>query len=255
MANQGIWRERFSELFNEAECFIVPSNYIADRLTKLSCPVHKINVFHYGVDIDEWSRIKNVYTSKVNGTRTLLIVGRLVEKKGILDAIRALQKIVNAGHDVRLLIVGEGPQRSEIEKLISEFNLQSYILLLGSKPNKYVADLMKTSHMLIAPSITTCVGETEGLPVSIVEASAAGLPVIATYHAGIPEVIRDGLSGFLVKEKDFSALADKIITLMRDPELANKMGKAGRQIVEKEFNIKESVQSLENIYSKLIMEH
>jgi colanic acid/amylovoran biosynthesis glycosyltransferase len=149
-------------------------------------------------------------------------------------------------------IVGGGPLKSNIKKLICDLNLNGKVQLLGPQPQAEIKNEMNNADIFILPSITPTDGNKEGIPVVLMEAQAMKLPVIATSYSGIPEVVSNGRSGFLVPEKEVSLLADKIEILLKDHELRMKMGEEGRMHIEKEFNINKINQRLEEIFSHII---
>jgi colanic acid/amylovoran biosynthesis glycosyltransferase len=111
---------------------------------------------------------------------------------------------------------------------------------------------MQESHIFILPSVTATNGDKEGLPNVLKEALASGLPVISTYHAGIPELIQDGKSGFLVKERDAYTLSIRLNQLIENPSLWSTFSSKGRKRVEEAFNLQHQIQKLEQIYTELL---
>lgn len=245
------WKQRFQELFGAADHFVVPSDFVKNSLINSGCDKTRIHVFRYGVNLDEWT-IKSQKNVQKNEKLNILMVSRLVEKKGIKYAIQAMERVITKIPQAQLSIIGDGLLKPKIIKLIDELGLEKNIHLLGKVPNAEVALTMKKSDILIAPSVTSSDGDKEGLPSSIIEALATAIPVVATNHAGIPEVVIDGLSGYLVPERDVINLADRIIRLLEDPVLRFKMGKEGRLIVEKSFDIRGQGEKLESLYNDVI---
>ena len=111
---------------------------------------------------------------------------------------------------------------------------------------------MKNSHIFILPSITSANGDKEGIPNVLKEAQATGMPVISTYHAGIPELVLNGRSGYLVKERDTNGLSERLIHLIENPDLWFEFGKIGRKHVEEQFNLHKQIMKLEKIYKEMI---
>jgi colanic acid/amylovoran biosynthesis glycosyltransferase len=251
LPQQPIWEARFRKLFRCADRITTPSRFMARHLEQLGCEPEKIDVIRYGLDLDEWP-CPDLSHKTGSAECNLLMVARLVEKKGIPFAVEAVSQLVDRFPTARLRVVGEGPLREETEKLVSSLGLTGKVELLGARPNTEVARLMRESDALIMPSITATNGDQEGLPVTLIEAAAAGLPAVATRHAGIPEIVRDGISGFLVPERDPAAIAEKLSLLLGNEELRTRMGYAGRSIVEGEFSITQSTDQLEQIYSSLL---
>ena len=111
---------------------------------------------------------------------------------------------------------------------------------------------MEESHIFLLPSVTAINGDKEGIPNVLQEAQSMGMPVISTHHAGIPELILDGKSGFLVKERDVYSLSQRLTQLIENPTLWSAFGKTGRKYIEKKFNLQKQVELLEKIYKELI---
>jgi colanic acid/amylovoran biosynthesis glycosyltransferase len=145
-----------------------------------------------------------------HGPLRLVTVARLVEKKGVDYAIRAVARLAAAGVDVEYTVVGDGPLREKLTQLTEALGLSGRVKLVGSMAHSDIAALLQRSHVMLAPSVTASDGDMEGLPVAIMEAMASGLPVVSTVHSGIPELIDDDVNGYLVPEKDVTALAAKL---------------------------------------------
>jgi len=151
-----------------------------------------------------------------------------------------------------LTIVGDGDLRKDIEALTLKPALEDRVHLTGALPHRKVMEHLEKAHILMAPSITTPSNDQEGIPNVLKEAMATGLPVISTRHSGIPELVEDGVSGFLVPEKDAEALADRLIHLADHPEVWGEMGRAGRAKVEAEYDIDKLNDRLVGLYENLI---
>ncbi|MFQ5561451.1 MAG: glycosyltransferase, partial [Nitrospinota bacterium] len=210
-------------------------NYFRSILLDLSFEKEKIAIHHLGVDLNKFKRKNN--KSEKRKKITLLTVGRLVEKKGQRYAIEAVANITKKGMQVEYLIAGDGPMKQELEALVRHLEMSGVVQFLGPVVQEEVIDLLQKADIFLAPSVTAKNGDQEGTPTVIMEAMAAGLPVISTYHSGIPEIILDADTGFLVKEKDVDALTEKLAYLIKCPEIGSQMGARGREHIEKEFNI------------------
>ena len=176
----------------------------------------------------------------------VLFVGRLIEKKGCEYLIQAIAQVQKTIPNIELVVIGDGILRSSLENLAN--NLLSNYRFLGVKPQETVQEWMNKAFLLGAPSVTTATGESEGLPIVILEAQAMGLPVISSIHAGIPEAIVHEETGFLTQEKDGESLAKYILTLFENVELREKFSTLGRRRIETEFNLKLNAAKLEEIY-------
>jgi colanic acid/amylovoran biosynthesis glycosyltransferase len=149
-------------------------------------------------------------------------------------------------------IVGEGPLKDDLQALIIELNAQGYVNLLGSKTQPEVLSLLEKSHILLAPSITAKNGDQEGIPVTLMEAMAMGMPVLSTKHSGIPELVQDGVSGVLVPERDIETLLNKLNYLIRHHDNWPAMGRHGRNHIRNEYDINILNDKLERIYLGLL---
>jgi len=240
----------YKSLFKVADLILPISNHWRKKLIKLGCPESKIVVHRMGINIEQFSFKLRPLRSPIK----FLTVGRLVEKKGISYAIEAFAKIVHQYPDFSFeyFIAGDGPLKSSLEEKIKKLGLENKVYLLGWVSNDEVQKLMDQAHIFLLPSITASSGDQEGIPVVLMEAMASGLPVISTYHSGIPELVIDKETGFLVPEKDISALAEKILDLVKNPDSLTQIVKNARRYVEKEYNIKRQVKKLADIYENLV---
>jgi colanic acid/amylovoran biosynthesis glycosyltransferase len=174
----------------------------------------------------------------------------LVEKKGCDLLIRAMSKVQKSMPEVELVILGDGRLRTELEKLAGE--LLSRYRFLGAQPADVVRDWMNRSLVFAAPSVTSATGEAEGLPTVILEAQAMGLPVVSSVHAGIPEAVIHGETGFLIEEGEWEHLAEYLSTLLGNAELRGRFAVAARRRVEQEFNLQRNARRLEQIYDDVL---
>jgi colanic acid/amylovoran biosynthesis glycosyltransferase len=149
-------------------------------------------------------------------------------------------------------IIGDGVLKQELENLIKQLNVVNQIKLLGWKQQQEIINIMENSALVLAPSVTSHNGDCEGIPVCLMESMAKGLPVISTYHSGIPELIEDGRSGYLLPERDISGIVSTIEIVLNDIKLRTKIGLAGRQKVEQEYNIELLNNRLEEILQQLV---
>ncbi|WOD39268.1 glycosyltransferase [Nodosilinea sp. E11] len=225
----------YKPLFEAGDRCLPISQHWQNRLIELGCDPDKITIHRMGIDPDKFVFRPR---SPDSGQPTQLIsVSRLAEKKGIEYGIRAVAALVEAGFAVNYSIIGDGDLKAPLAALIEQLNVGHAIHLLGPKNHAEVLDALNQSHILLAPSITASDGNQEGIPVALMEAMAMGLPVVSTYHSGIPELVEDGQCGYLVPEQDVDSLTEKLKQLVQQPELWLAMGTAGRQKVEREYNI------------------
>jgi len=239
-------RNIYRDLFKKTDLMITVSKYAKERLADLGCNKEKIEVLHSGIEIEEFRYRQHIY--RHNYPVKILTVSRLVEKKGLKYSIEAIAKLVNKGYKIEYNICGGGPLKNSLLDLIQRLNLKDNINLLGWKSRDEVIGFLSKAHLFVLPCITAKDGDQEGIPVSLMEAMAIGLPVISTYHSGIPELVINGKTGFLIPEKGVEAIKTKLEYLINHPEIWPEMGKAGRKIVEENFNIKKLNKRLTKIY-------
>jgi colanic acid/amylovoran biosynthesis glycosyltransferase len=240
----------YQELFREGDLFLPVCDFLKERLIQEGCDGRKIVVHHSGIDCSKFDYIQR---QRVPGEPIkVLTIARLIEKKGVAFAIDAVSRLLSKGEKVEYSIVGDGALREDLQQLIKSLGIERQVRLLGWKTHEEVKILLEQSHVLVAPSLTSKSGDQEGIPNAIKEAMASGLPVVSTFHSGIPELVADGVSGLLVPERDAAALADSLAYLISHPEVCNRMGKAGRMHVEQEFDTNSLNQKLEELYMGLM---
>ena len=240
----------YARLFEEADGITVTGSYMKDRLMELGCPRQKIYILHCGINIDDYSLKITPWNRQE--TLKILSVGRLVEKKGLRYAIEGVARVRKVYSNFSYEIIGEGPLRPALENLIHDLKLEDVIQLKGALDSSAVRQALSDAHIYMLPSITADNGDQEGVPVSLMEASSCGLPVLSTLHSGIPEAVLDGKSGYLVAERDTDALAQRLLYLIENPEIWPKLGHAGRRHIERDYNILVQNNILVNIYKDVL---
>jgi colanic acid/amylovoran biosynthesis glycosyltransferase len=241
-------KDLYADLFRKGDLFCSISRLFKDKLTELGCDERKVIVHRAGVDT---GRFEYRPRTRKTGPVRLLTIARLVEIKGIEYAIQAVADAMKRGQDLQYKIAGDGPLKSSLQSLLEKLGVGDKIELLGWQDQEGVIGLLRDSDILLAPSVTGGDGNQEGIPVVLMEALAQGIPVIATRHSGIPELVRDGEAGFLVPERDPDALAEKLEYLIEHPERWSGMGRKGRGHVEEHFNIDKLNDRLVEIYREL----
>jgi colanic acid/amylovoran biosynthesis glycosyltransferase len=244
---QGI--QIYNKLFAKGDLFLPVSEHWKHQLIKLGCNEAKIIVHHMGIDLHNFAFIPRQQSP--DGFTRLVSICRLVEKKGIEYAIRAVAKLARTKPNLEYKIIGDGLLKPKLQKLIDELNLSETVELLGWKQKTEVINILNNSDILLAPSITAPDGDREGIPVALMEAMAMGLPVISSLHSGIPELVKDGVSGFLVPERDVDGIAEKLNYLLEHPKIWSEMGRAGREIVQENYDIEQLNHRLLAIYQEL----
>jgi len=245
------WLAKYRELFARGAAFLVEGNFMKEQLVRLGCPADKVIVQHIGVDCAKFKYRER----KLNPGEPvrILIAAAFREKKGIEYALKAFAQVYQKNPDIRLRILGDGPLRARIERLIKELGIATVVTMLGEQPYAVFRDELERAHLFLSPSVTASDGDTEGgCPVAIIEAQATGLPVLSTFHADIPEVVIHGKTGLLAPEKNVAVLADNLSYLVTHPEVWADMGRRGREHVEREYNVVHQIARLEDIYESIL---
>ncbi|WP_413531709.1 glycosyltransferase [Empedobacter brevis] len=181
-----------------------------------------------------------------------VFIGRMTETKSPLNLIRAFKIVVDQFKDAKLIMAGDGELMKEVKELIEKLDLYDNVKLPGWITKEQQLYYYKESFCYVQHSVVSSTGDKEGTPVSILEASGAGLPVVSTYHAGIPDVIFNNESGFLVQENDIVGMGNYMLKLYKDRNLARKFGETGKTIVTNEFSLKKHLFIVESLINKAI---
>jgi glycosyltransferase involved in cell wall biosynthesis len=251
----GRYREFLKRMTNNYDHAVVA---VSERVRKVEIERNNTNpekviTIHNGVDISEHKR--NISLNKIhirskyqipNDIVVIATVSRLLPQKGLEYLVFALRDFYNLRNKATLFVAGDGVSRQDLEQLVVTGCLQNSIYFLGWRSD--IPHVLSCIDIFVLPSLH------EGMPNVILEAMAAGLPVVATNVGGTPEVVVDGETGFLVPPRDPKALADAIVRLINDPELRKRFGQAGRERIEKHFTIQETVRKTEALYSRLLKE-
>ncbi|MHB9155432.1 MAG: glycosyltransferase, partial [Endomicrobiales bacterium] len=254
-ARDARWKRRYRELFSAGECFLVEGNHMKQCLRELGCPEEKVVVHHLGVDVEDIPFVPR--RLKGTGGIRVLMSGTFKEKKGIpcgIEAFAAFRR-KHPRLDLRLTLLGdsrslpdEEREKKKILASIEKQGVRELVSLEGFQPNAVFRQRLYEHHIFLSPSVTAESGDTEGgAPVSLIEAAASGMPVLATAHCDIPETVVNGESGYLVPERDTKALAEKLEALALSPEKWEAMGRRGRQHVEENYDVRKQARRLEEI--------
>jgi colanic acid/amylovoran biosynthesis glycosyltransferase len=240
--------DRYDDLFRRVDAVTALSEDMRSTLVDAGCPRNKTHIQPLCVDTRRFSYRPR--TREDGEPLRLLTVARFVEKKGLEYALRAVADLAKT-HDVKYTTAWDGDRRERIESLMTELELEEVVNLLGWQPQSTIVDLMTNAHLFLLPSVTAENGDKEGTPTVLLEAQAMGLPIISTYHAGIPEIVADGKSGLLVPERDSEALADALATLAESQSRWTEMGRHGSNYVESKHSIDAVSTSLLDLYKSI----
>jgi glycosyltransferase involved in cell wall biosynthesis len=244
--NKRAYRRATIDMLSAVRRVLVRSESLRRAVINLGCDERKIEILRTGIPLDQFPfRERSVPR---NGEWRLLQACRLIEKKGLPVALRAFE-IFKAQYPHAILeIAGEGPLLPSLKNMAAELKLADSVQFRGFLSQEELRELFYQSHIFLHPSETGSDGNQEGVPNSMLEAMATGLPVFATKHGGIPEAVESGVSGVLVPEKDFEGLAGKLLKAVKNTESLGGMALAGADRVAREFDRTNQVRRLEEIY-------
>lgn len=235
------YKSAYDRVFLHAKAVIVVSKAMEQALLTLGCPKNKLVLNTYGPNALFFENQPD-YTSK-----TLLAVGRFVDKKAPYLTLLAFYETLKQYPDARLRMAGDGMLLNVCKNMVTALNMEKSVDFLGVLSPDEVRSEMEKALAFVQHSIIADSGDAEGTPVGILEASAAALPVISTYHAGIPDVILNEETGFLVKEKDVSSMTAAMCRLFANANLAKTLGEAGRKRVGEHFSMERHIDMLRSV--------
>lgn len=237
------YSSKYKSLFKQAATMIVVSEEMKEALLKLGCKKGKISLVNYGVDFNTFTSAIKADSEKIK----FIMCGRLVNKKGHHYLLQAFHTLQNQITNVELILIGDGPLKEELQCYIEEHGIKDLVHFAGVCTPEEVLAYLQGAHVYVQHSVEAPNGDKEGKPLAILEAMSVGLPIISTLHAGIPDVVEDNISGFLVKERDVVDMADKMLILAKDLKLRKSFGEAGRQKILKSHGIDQYISDLINI--------
>ena len=235
------------ELAARGDLFVCVSHFIRKRLMALRFPEARTIVHYIGVDVD------SIQPSPIRAaTPTIIHIARLVEKKGTRHLIAAFAQLRRKCPEAELQIVGDGPLERKLRAQAESLGIGDAVRFLGARRHAEALELLSQAWILSLPSVTDRSAEQEGLGMVLLEAAACAVPVVATWHNGIPEVVVDGVTGCLVAERDENALSDRLLEMIRDEGLRDRMGRAGRVRAEAHFDLTRQSAVLAQIYAETL---
>ncbi len=241
-------RHLFSRVMGWGKFVIVPSNVVARHMiNSFHVPRERIRLIPRGVDLDKFS-YKNLKDKQDKQEYSIGIIGRITPIKGHIYLIRAISKVARIAPNIKLYIIGNPPDRKlkyrqELEVLVKRLALSQYVDFLGDRDN--IPEILNNLDLLIVPSV----GE-ETFGRVIIEAQAAGVPVIASRIGGIVDILKENDNGILVNPRDYSSLADAILRVIKDKGLQERLSKRGRASVEKYFTLEAMYSNTVKVYKE-----
>jgi len=240
------YKEPYKKLFHYAKAVIAVSNKMKETLIKAGCPDDKIIVSVYGPDPGFFD-IHHLYH-----TQQFIAVGRFVEKKAPGVTILAFKKVAAKYPNATLVMVGDGELLNDCKKLVIESGLEKRVTFKGVQSSAEIQLLMEGSIAFVQHSVTAENGDSEGTPVAILEAQAAGLPVLSTFHAGIPDVVIHNHTGILVNEFDVNGMAESMFRILNEDALARTLGQNAKQNMKQFFTLEKHLDTLTDIITGAI---
>jgi len=252
-----VWKERYLELFAGVDRVLCEGPHMARCVARLGCPESKVVVQHLGVRVEQIPFLPR--QRKEGEPLRVLIAASFREKKGIPYALEALGRLQRE-IPLEITLIGDANaeprsirEKEKILAVLDKHGLGPRVRMLGYQPHAVFFEEASRHHVFLSPSVTAADGDTEGgAPVSLIEMAAAGVPVIATTHCDIPEVIRHEQTGLLAGERDVDGLVGHLRFLVRHPERVAEMAAQGRRHVEQEFDARIQGQRLGEIYRRLL---
>lgn len=237
------YREDYQKVFEYAKFIIAVSDVMRNKLLQLGAPSEKLILNTYGPN-EIFGDLSPTFTSEA-----FIGIGRFVDKKAPYYTIIAFSKVVKSNKNAKLYLAGDGPLLNTSKNLAKHLGIAENVEFLGViTPNRF-KDYLSYSRAFVQHSITADNGDMEGTPLAVLEASSAGLPVISTYHAGIPEVILNKETGLLVDEHDVDGMSENMEILLNDIQYAKALGENGKRRIKENFSMKKHISILDDLIS------
>lgn len=233
-------------IMDRADLLLCVSTELAEFVREMSGRPEAVEVWSHGIDLDRFRPVEHE-----NEVPSVLMVGRFTEKKGHVYALRAFANALDAGSVAHLTLIGDGERESRCRALARTLGIEEHVTFAGVLPPAEVAERLARADVALVPSVVARNHDREGSPTVAKEAAACGVPVVGTYHAGLPAIVDDGETGLLVPERDVAALTDALARLLDDAALRRRLGRAARDKMEREFDLHAQVRTLERYYDQI----
>ena len=242
-----MYEDTYPKMFQTADAFIAVSQAMRDKLISLGAPAEKIHYNPYGVDCTKFFG-----ANPAAAAPSFIAVGRFTAKKAPQNTLAAFAEVARSRSEARLLMIGDGPLLSESRELAEKLAIDKAVTFMGGQPHEVIEQEMRHARCFVQHSVVAPSGDSEGTPVAVIEAGATGLPVIATRHAGIPDVVVEGETGFLVDEGDVQGMGKHMLRLVDDPQLAGQLGSNAQTRVRANFSAEKRLENLWSIIEACI---
>lgn len=236
------YKKLYQKLFEVSYKIIVVSEVMKNMLVDFGANKEKIINNPYGIDLNKFKDAKPESTQAI-----FIAVGRFTEKKSPQNTIMAFDLVKRIFKDAKLVMIGEGKLLDECIELVAKLGIIEAVEFKGGMNSDQIIEEFRKSRVFVQHSVRAKSGDMEGTPVSILEASAMGLPIVSTFHAGIKEAVIDGETGFLVEEGDYEKMSEYMLTLADNAEKAGEMGRAARNHITKDYSLDFRIKKLKEI--------
>lgn len=243
------WKKRYQRLQKNMDWAIAVSEDMKHNLINIGFDRDKISVIKLAVDAENIE-----FKHRKKAGPKLMMVGRCVEKKGFIYALKAMKTLKDEIPEISMDLFGDGELLPELKDYAANNDLGKKITFHGFTPNENVFEALYNHDILLVPSVQAKDGDREGMPQTTVEGMATGIPVIASEHAGLPELVKNEETGLLIPTRNSDAIKEAIIKLNENPDLVSRISKKGRRIVEIEHNTKLQVLKTETLYKQVIQQ-
>jgi colanic acid/amylovoran biosynthesis glycosyltransferase len=238
----------YKTLYQTADLITANTAFTKSKIVANGCCESLIRVLPVGLIIAEYENINR----ELEKEHTVLTVGRLEEKKGHVYALEAVAQAKRTVPDIEYFVVGDGSLAAFLREQAKRIGLADSVHFLGLQTSEQIKRLYGKCAVFLLPSITARNGDMEGQGLVLQEAQLCGMPVIATRHNGIPDGVLEGISGFLVPEKNSAALAEKLVMLLENRELRQRMGESGKRFVVEKYDIAKITKQIEEMYREIL---
>jgi glycosyltransferase involved in cell wall biosynthesis len=243
------YKKHYPKMFQLAHTIFPVSTDMQEQLLGLGAPAEKLVLNPYGPN-----SVLFHYQDHADAEPVFLSVGRFTGKKAPDLTIKAFQLTLRQVPNARLIMVGDGPLWESCKQLALSLGIADHIVFAGSRPPAAIAELHHQVRVFVQHSIRAADGDSEGTPVAILEAMQSGLPVVSTRHAGIKDVVLEGITGFLVEEGDYKGMSKYMITLAKNAALSAEMGKQGANRIQEHYTLAQHLDRLSQRIEKAVLD-
>ncbi len=250
--------EAYRTILPLAKAVIVVSEAMKSNIEKMCGPLKSLHVVPYGVDLEKFkplAQANELINSNESTTQTrfapfkLIAVGRFTAKKAPIHSIKSFEILLKSCPSATFTMIGDGELWEDAKMYVKNQGLKQQVIFMGQQSPEVILQTLQQSDAFIQHSVLTPSGDSEGTPNTILEASACGLPIISTLHAGIPEAVIHGKTGFLVKEHDIEGMGQALIQLASNPSICKKMGSDARKHMLAHYELAQQAQKLKNLFN------